>query len=245
MRNFPLIITIVGTAGSVFLLYFGFRGWKRFKLITGTVTSRISGVLGGLVEVNGKVVSMKEQLLESPWSGIPCVYYHFKVQEQRHRSSGGGRTNTYWATVVDDKEYAKCGVDDDTGTIVVDLEKADLVLDRDAHARSGLFSTAPPELEEALNSRYGRSSKGFLFNRNMRFAETILEVGDEIYVLGDVTVTGGGEWRITKREHPLIVSDKGERGATRRFLWQAILSWVGAVVVAVVVCYFLRGTGVL
>jgi len=128
---------------------------------------------------------------------------------------------------------------------VVDLEKANLVLDRDAHARSGLFSAAPPELEETLNNRYGRSSKGFIFNRRMRFAETVLEVGDEIYVLGDVTVTGGGEWRITKREHPLIVSDKGERGATRRYRWQAILSWLGAIVVAVVIFYFLRGSGVL
>lgn len=42
MQNFPLIVTIVGIAGSAFLLYFGFRGWKRFKLITGTETSRIS-----------------------------------------------------------------------------------------------------------------------------------------------------------------------------------------------------------
>jgi len=188
---------------------------------------------------------MEDDLLESPYSGVPCVYYRFKVEEQRHRVSGKGRTNTYWATVIDDKEFAKCGVDDDTGTIVVDLEKANLVLDRDAHARSGLFSAAPPELEETLNNRYGHSSKGFIFNRRMRFAETVLEVGDEIYVLGDVTVTGGGEWRITKREHPLIVSDKGERGATRRYRWQAILSWLGAIVVAVVIFYFLRGSGVL
>ena len=245
MQNFPLIISIVGIAGSAFLLYYGFRGWKRFKLITGTETSRISGILGGLVEVNGKVISMGEELLESPYSGLPCVYYRFKVEEQRHRVSGKGRTNTYWATVIDDKEFAKCGVDDDTGTIVVDLEKADLVLDRDAHARSGLFSAAPPELEDTLNGRYGTSSKGFIFNRRMRFAETVLEVGDEIYVLGDVTVTGGGEWRITKRENPLIVSDKGERGATKRFKWQAILSWLGAIVVAVVIFYFLRGSGIL
>ncbi len=44
---------------------------------------------------------------------------------------------------------------------------------------------------------------------------------------------------------PLIVSDKGEQGATRRFKWQAILSWLGAIVVAVVIYYFLRGSGVL
>ncbi len=245
MQNFTLIITIVGIAGSAFLLFYGFRGWKRYKLITGTETSRISGILGGLAEINGKVVSMGESLLESPYSGIPCVYYQFKVEEQRHRSTGRGRTNTYWATVINDKEYAKCGVDDGTGTIVVDLEEAALVLDRDAHATSGLFSAAPPELEETLNSRYGRSSKGFIFNRRMRFNETILEPGDEIYVLGDVTVTGGGEWRITKQDHPLIVSDKGERGATRRFFWQAVLSWLGAIVVAVVIYYLARGSGIL
>lgn len=245
MQNFPLIISIVGTAGTVLLVWFGFRGWKRYKLITGTETSRISGILGGLVEVNGKVVSMEDQLLESPYSGTPCVYYRFKVEEKRHRSSGGGRSSTYWATVINDKQYAKCAVDDDTGTIVIDLEEADLVLDRDAHARTGLFSAAPPELEETLNSRYGRSSKGFIFNRNMRYSETVLEEGDEIYVLGDATVTEGGEWWITKQEHPLIVSDKGERGAIRRFLWQAILSWLGAIVVVVVVFTFLKSSGML
>jgi hypothetical protein len=243
MQNFPLIITIVGIAGALGLVWYGFRGWKRYTLITGTETSRISGILGGLAEINGTVVSMGEELLESPYSGIPCVYYRFKVEEQRHRSAGRRGGSTYWATVINDREYAKCGVDDGTGTIVVDLEKADLVLDRDAHATSGLFSAAPPEMEEVLNSRYGRSSKGFIFNRRMRFHETILEPGDEVYVLGDVTVTGDGEWRITKQEHPLIVSDRGEHGASRRFFWQAILSWLGATAIAVVIFYFLKGTG--
>jgi len=244
MQNFPLIITIVGIAGSLALVWYGIRGWKRYKLITGTATSRISGVLGGLAEIKGAIVPKEENLLESPWTRTACIYYRFKVEEKRHRTTGRRGGSSYWHKIIDDRQYAKCAVDDGTGTIVVDLEEADLVLDRDAHATSGLFASGPPGIEEVLNERYGQSSRGLIFKKSMRFHETVLEPGDEIYVLGDVAVTGGGEWRITSREHPLIVSDKGERGATRRFLWQAILSWLGAIVVAVVIGFFARSSGV-
>jgi hypothetical protein len=242
---FHLAITIGGAAGTGFLIWYGFRGWKRYRLITGTETSRISGILGGLVEVKGTVVPKDEEVLESPWTRTPCVYFRFKVEEKRHRTTGRGRSSSYWHKIIDDKQYVKCAVDDGTGAIVVDLEEADLVLDRDARATSGLFSDGPAGIEEVLNARYGESSKGLFFNKGMRYHETVLEPGDEIYVLGDVTVTGGGEWRITSWDHPLIVSDKGERGATRRFFWQAILSWAGAIVVAAVVLSFLRSSGYL
>jgi len=241
--NFPLLIAIIGAGGTGFLIWYGIRGWKRYTLITGTETSFISGILGGLVEVKGTIVPKESELLESPWTRTACIYYRFKVEEKRHRTTGRNRTSSYWHKIIDDREYAKCAVDDGTGTIVVDLEEADLVLDRDAHATSGLFASGPPGIEEVLNERYGQSSRGLIFNKSMRYHETVLEPGDEIYVLGDVTVTGGGEWRITSRDHPLIVSDRGERGATRRFFWQAILSMIGAVVVAAVVLSFLRSSG--
>ena len=224
-----IVITTIGILLEVVLVYFARKNGKMARLIRETPTSKIAELKEGLVEVKGHVRPLSEPL-ESPLSKRSCVYYQFKVQERRRRHTGKS-TSHYWVTVINDEQSVPCLVEDETGAAEVALLEANLVLDTDTRMRSGFFNDASPELEQTLNQRYGRSSRGFIFNRTMRYTETVLEERDPLYVLGTAEIQSGRRPRLNKSEGILIVSDKGEHTLQSRYTSFAIACWVGAVFV--------------
>jgi hypothetical protein len=201
--------------GVVLLIAFAFFWWGRSsmnkaKRIEDTPTTPVRNVAEGFVEVKGKVKNLR-QLLMSPLTKKPCVYYRFHVEEHVQRGK-----NSYWKTVVDDKQDCGTLVEDASqASILVNLMASNLMLKPDNHARSGFLKDASIDLEETL-AAYGRSSKGFIFNKNMRYTETMLEVGDEIYVLGTAQRAGDG-LIIDKGNDLFIVSDQSEEQLTKSF----------------------------
>jgi hypothetical protein len=202
--------------GVVLLIAFAFAWWGRSsmlkaKRIEDTPTTPCRNVADGFVEVKGRAKG-KSTLLFSPLAKKQCVYFRFHVEEHVQRGK-----NSYWRTVVDDKQCCGLMIEDASQAAVeVNLMASDLMLKPDTHARSGFLKDAPPELEATLQE-YGRSSQGFIFNRNMRYTETILEVGDEVYVLGTAVNQGGGRVVIDKGQDIFIVSDQSEEQLTRSF----------------------------
>jgi len=219
--GFYILMALVGAAGGGFV-YLGWRAWRFYQLITETKTSKLQFVRQGLAEIQGKVVAAADSVLESPYTLQKCVYYEFVVTEKR-----GKHTHT----VVRDVQSVPCLVDDGTGQAELPLGQATLVLNQDVRGRTGFFGSESPELERALSERYQRSTQGVFFSKSMSYRETALAVGDEVYVLG---------W-VDKHEHTprftcnpvLLVSDKGERHLTQRYLFQAVACGV-AVLVALV-----------
>ncbi|MBI4616654.1 MAG: hypothetical protein HY720_23790 [Planctomycetes bacterium] len=207
------ILVVIGTAfaGGGVLLGFLSRGYRtKVRRIEETPTSEIRNVRPGLAEIRGRIKAGGEPLA-SPLSGKPCVYYDFKVEELHRRRSGRrGGSSTQWRTVVRDRQTAPFWVDDGTGQAEVEIEKADLILAADAHARSGFLQDAPPELEGMLRERYGRSSQGLIFNKTMRYSETILEEGDDLFVLGTAVRDAGARPRFVKGDDAFVVSDSDE-----------------------------------
>ncbi len=204
-------------AGGIVGLIAGAFGWwgrssmMKAKRIEDTPTSPCRNVADGFVEVKGRVKG-KGTLLTSPLAKVPCVYYRFHVEEQVRRGK-----NTYWQTRIDDKQC--CGLlieDASQASVEVNLMAADLLLKPDAHAKSGFLNDASPELEATL-AAYGHSSQGFVFNRTLRYTETYLEVGDEMYVLGTAQNQGGGRVVIDKGNDLFIVSDQSEEQLTSSF----------------------------
>jgi hypothetical protein len=212
--------------GGVLLLIGGcFFLWarsniKKVKRIVDTPTTPVRNVQEGFVEVKGKV-KCGGTALESPLSKKRCVYYRFHVQEHVQRGK-----NSYWKTVIDDKQDAGLLVEDASqASIKVNLTKADLILKPDNRARSAMFKDAAPELEATLKERYGRSSQGFIFNKTMQYTETMLEEGDEIYVLG-TAVRIGNDVVIDKANDLFIVSDETEEQLTKKFNTRKIVALV-------------------
>src|SRR4051812_36447187 len=106
----PIVALLVGVCA-----HFALRNTKRVRLIDETPTSTVRQLTPGLAEVAGRVVALGRRL-EAPMSGCPCVYYHFQVQERRSSGRSG-----HWVTVIDDRKIIEFGVDDGTGTALVDL----------------------------------------------------------------------------------------------------------------------------
>jgi hypothetical protein len=114
--------------GVVLLIAFAFFWWgrssmRKAKRIEDTPTTPVRSVAEGFVEVKGRVKN-KGQLLSSPLTKKPCVYYRFHVEEHVQRGK-----NSYWKTVVDDKQ--DCGVlveDASQASILVNVMKSDLIL---------------------------------------------------------------------------------------------------------------------
>lgn len=95
---------------------------------------------------------------------------------------------------------------------------------------------APPALERMLKERYGRSTKRwFFFKKTMRFAETVIEEGDVLFVAGDVKPTPGGNWQFAKGRWAFLVTDEQEDALLRSYSRWAIGGWAlvaGGLVVA-------------
>lgn len=217
------LFTLIFLAVSAFLAHYGAKGRRMAGLIAKLETCPIGDASPGLVEVQGTIKPTGE-LLRSPMSGKDCVYFEFKVEEQRTRSSSSeGHDNTYWHTLVDDSQRAGFSVDDGTGSVSVAIAQADLLLSEDKAGHSSVLQNPTPEFKDAM-ARYGKGTKGWVFNRTLRYRETFLEPGDRLYVLG--TFSGG---RILKgAEGVLVVSDQGEAAVLSSFKSRALWSTVFA-----------------
>ena len=174
----------------------------------------------------GKVIGAAQALdhvLNGPLTGRRCVYYIAKV-EQLHST---GRSS-YWRTLVTESEGVTFALVDETGRAIVDPTAAKMALAFDGRTSSGTFDDATP-VEEAFLSKYGLRSKGWVFNKSIRYREAVIEVGETIAVLGagvrepDPTATPPEGYRsapptrlrlTSSSSYPLVISD--DPSTTRR-----------------------------
>jgi len=216
---------ILVSAGVVYLL--GYAHQKLATLIETMQVTPVASVTGGFVEVKGRAKGARP-LLVSPLTGKPCVYFRFLVEEEVKRNK-----SSYWRTVIDDQQ--ECGLvleDMHQGSIAVNVRNAQLMLEPDVHIRSGFLKDAPAGVEATLQ-RYGKTSQGLIFNKTMRYAETVLEVNDEIHVLG-LAQLQDGKMVIDRGGEVFIVSDQPEEELTRSLRRKKTIRTVIAALVGLV-----------
>ncbi|MDP2717878.1 MAG: GIDE domain-containing protein, partial [Candidatus Micrarchaeota archaeon] len=139
--------------------------------------SKVRAIAMGPVEVFGKVVPSEQGLLEAPFTGKPCVYYRFKVEEYV-----GGK-NRQWHTVASGKDARRFFIRDETGDVLVDSKDAEVDLPSDFF-QSG--NKAPPERVQAFMQSRKLGMKSFIgLNKNMRYTEYHLAPDDDIFVSGN------------------------------------------------------------
>ncbi len=223
---FVILAVAVSIAG-----YFLFISYNRYKIISKTETSNISWLQEGFNEIKGKIVSLEEQLV-SPFSEKPCVYYQFLVEQKK--SSG---KSSHYVSIINDKKFQKFGVDDGTGIAIIDLQGADIQIKTDKKDTSGFFNKADENEVRALN-KYSQTSKGFLFEKTLRYNEKFLEVGDEVYVLGEVSGREQSKPIFKKGKLPLFLSDKSENELLNHYKIRMIVS-ICVIAVAVIAGYFM------
>ncbi len=240
------LILLAGAATVAGCLYYAYRTQAKVVAIRDAPLRDVADLVEGYAKAVGRVVAL-EAPLDSPLNDTPCVFFHFKVEEQRTRTvtehDHGGRagsfnrtrtrTETYWATVLDDRQAVRCGVKDGTGVAQVEVLDAEAVLSPSGHTTSGLLSGCPAGVRRELARRYNFSTKGLLFNKTLRYSETVIEEGDRLFVVGEVEVSRKGRPGFVKGRQPFIVSDRNEAKLLGHYRVRAIWAIVAAVAAGV------------
>ena len=215
---FPLFLLGAGVLVTIAVLGAFFSHDARVKraLRKAPLHTTATFPAGAVATVQGTVCYLDEPPLIAPFTGRACAYYEAIVEE--YRSSG--RRGSWYRIIVEKQGHAFL-LDDGQGTARVDMASATDALVKDAHTRSGLFQDATPALEDFL-ARHGRQSQGWLFNKNLRYREGVIEAGELVAVCGhgqrepdpDPRAAAGGYRDTTTRlvlsagpTMPLYVSD--------------------------------------
>jgi hypothetical protein len=123
-------------------------------------------------------VARAGELLRAPLSGREVIGFRVKVEHQ-----DSSNRNARWLTLVDISEVNAFQVQDSTGTAWVEPSFSSLILALESQGRNGMFSSAPPELEQLLN-KHGETTRGWIFEKALRWSEYLLEPGERVYVGG-------------------------------------------------------------
>ncbi|MEE2615485.1 MAG: GIDE domain-containing protein [Verrucomicrobiota bacterium] len=228
------VLLVVGPLLAMAFFYF----WKKAKrtrdLMAATETSPIGQLTEGPSEIRGRTDTSEKPLI-SPWRQQSCVHYCFHVEEQRSRTDSKGNTTRYWRTYIKDELTVPFLVKDETGQVVVDSSKIRFTLKEDRFSRSGLMNDADSGLQQLLESRYNKKTKGWIFNKTLRYTETALEMDEEVYVFGEASRLGGG-WMLRHGKMPLIVSDEGGAAVEKSYSNRVIVFGVLGILSVVTTC---------
>jgi len=135
---------------------------RRSRAIADTPTSRIGSAHQGYVELVGKARPFGESPLIAPHSRTPCVWYRFRIEERRDNKwhpAGRGRSDDSFR------------LEDGSGTVVVDPERAEVISD---HRRRWIEG-------------------------DRRYTEWLLIVDARVYALGEFTTLGGAHAQLDHR----------------------------------------------
>ncbi len=159
------VILLAGAFNPASRLKRQLRGAPRFAL-----AELSEATLGRVV---GRAAVLRDQLT-APLTGRACVHYIAKVEQQQGKS---------WRTIITEERGVPFVLDDGTGRAIVEAQHARIALDFDSRSSSGTFDD-PTEIERAFLDKHGQTGQGWIFNKQLRYREAIIEVGETVAVLG-------------------------------------------------------------
>ncbi|OUR93924.1 hypothetical protein A9Q87_04235 [Flavobacteriales bacterium 34_180_T64] len=181
-----LIIVIIGIVG--FCVYY-FNPKQVILRTLSKIPNRSIGSLRSnkLTKITGKALHVKAALI-APLSKRKCVFYTMKIEKKV--STG---KSSHWKTIIKEEKVQDFFIDKDGEYVIIkpvqNPKNFISYLVTDQTASSGTFNEPTPEFESLLN-RYNIDSSGFFgFNKQLRYTEGIIEIGETI------TVSGIAKWK--------------------------------------------------
>jgi hypothetical protein len=200
---FAALVCVIAIVGW----YFSADELARRKLSAAPLKKIRDVSQGELVKIVGRI-EPHAPVLTAPLSGRSCSYFEAVVEERVSRKNSTG-----WRVRIRETDVREFFVVDGTGRALVEVANAHVVAVQDHHQSSGTFDDASPELEAYL-ARHGESSTGLLgFNKTLRYREAVLELGEEVAVLGRA------RWEIDP--HATSGEGAGYRGGAKRLVLEA------------------------
>jgi hypothetical protein len=176
-----------------------------------------SGNYVATVELKGVVEC--DSPLTAEHSKTPCVWYHAtttrEYEERVHNKGSGSATRRGSETVASRQDATRFSLSDDTGTILVDPEDAEVV-------SKVSFDEFKPEVGRFGGG--GRKTVGY------RYKEQIVPVGQTLYVFGEASDTDGVlAVRKPTTKGRFIVSVKSEEAMVREYAGSAKFLYVAGI----------------
>lgn len=175
------IFTALLIAASLAAFLFSFYFLRRARLLEDVPTSRIRSAAQGYTELDGIARLLDGPTIAGPLTGLPCVWWEYKIEEKVTTGSGKNR-RTHWRTLVFRMSECLFAIDDDTGVCVIDPDGASVITtisDR-WHGRHSRWSGPPPA------PGWGRWIGG-----RYRFTERRLALNRPLFALGWFRTEGG------------------------------------------------------
>ncbi len=229
-----LLYLAAGTIGGFWLFVYGWIVRQRMRLIESIPTSTIRSLALGLVEISGQA-QPEESLLSAPFSGLPCVFYSYAVEE--HVGSG---KHTRWETIAKGTSEQPFYVSDTTGRVLIVPLSAELILQDERTFRNDWLGALPLTTIAGLN-RLGISTERWLGSKTLRCRESFILQEELVYVLGTAHPHLGATERIensarlyigSSRDHEFIISDRTEKDLLSRLQWQVLAYGAGGLALA-------------
>jgi hypothetical protein len=215
-----LVFAVILLVLSVWAAFYFRAKYKKshqtHKLSSETEITPIGKLKVGPTWIHGRVKSTYPPA-PSPFSKIPCVYYHFYVEELVPRGDVGSSYEC-WVDIIDDQKSDPFWMEDDTGSVEIE-HGGNFQTNTDATFETGVnqqthdglaVCDAPEDLRAMLLAQYGQDTKRRLIfgsaGRKLRYKESILEDGDNIYIFGEVR-NDNGQYIIGTGTVPLIISE--------------------------------------
>jgi hypothetical protein len=148
---------------------------------------------GDVAKLVGKVDCI-HTVLTAPLSGRKCAYYFVKIE----REVSSGKSGSHWEKLIEEEIYDDFLVRDDSGIALINTVNIRSYIVFDAKYRSGFLDDATEDLELYLR-KHGHESVNFLgFNKTLRYREAVLEIGEEI------SIVGKGYWKENSLNEKLL-----------------------------------------
>lgn len=128
---------------------------RRYRAVADTPTARVASAPQGYIEVVGQGRHPPGEQLKSHLTGLPCLWYRYRIE---HKDS-----NNKWQHHESGESEDTFGLDDGTGMILVDPDRAEIIT----------------------------ANKQTWIKGDYRYTEWSLIEGNLLYVLGDHVTLGG------------------------------------------------------
>jgi E3 ubiquitin ligase len=175
--------SIVGLGCGAYWFYRGFVLLARRHLILDTPASKIRSASIGLVELSG--LAGGPYTLRAPLTGMPCYYYRTLAWQLKQSGK-----NSHWEKVADEALYVPFYLDDNSGTVLVDPQGAELDLHRDFQQEfhTSFFST---QLEVPGNAAAFLMRHGIDTDKKLKLEEYAIKPKNALFVLGTLAPNPG------------------------------------------------------
>jgi len=166
-----------GAAATAYAVYRFFAGLRRDRFVADTPLARIRSAAQGYVRLEGQATAPPEGELAAPLSGLPCVWWDFRIE--RREQSGRGRSQ--WVVVERGTSVTPFGLRDADGECLVGPVGADVT--PSSHETWFGDTPRPPGIPVALAGGQPFVSS---LEHNYRYIEQLIAPGAHLTVLGQL-----------------------------------------------------------